>query len=344
MLGLPDRYAEAHRNPQGAGDSRPTALHIVKDEDVEGKLTEKTIVITGCSSSIGIETARALSGTGAKLFVTARNVEKGRTALGGLDDSDRVHLVKLDLASLASVRKCAGEILDLSGGRINVLVCNAGIRHTPEGRTQAGFELQWGTNHLGHFLLFQLLKPALLASVTPTFHSRVVVVSSSGHRYCDGIYWDDLNSKSRYDRDKAYAQSKLANIYTANEIERRYGGKGLHGWSLHPGNIRTGLQHLEWADAWAVLKNGILLGGMPRIMRGFKSTQQGAATSVWAAVGRELEGKGGRYLETCTECPPVQKGYRVDDAGYEKTAYDEASEQRCWKVSCDLVGCENTDI
>ena len=214
---------------RGPGDARPTSLQIIKDEGLEDKLEDKIMLITGCSSGLGIETARALSATGARLILTARNLEKGRQALGNiLDGTDRIQLVKLDLESLASVRECAEVVKKITGGKLNTLICNAGVRHTPEGKTKDGFETQWGVNHVAHFLLFQLLKTSLLAASSPSFASRVIMVSSTGHRNIDGIQWDNLNMTGSYDRDKAYAQSKLANIYTANEIERRYGHRGLH--------------------------------------------------------------------------------------------------------------------
>ena len=226
-------YAAAHESTQGPGDARPTALQIVKDNDLEGKLTDKVIFITGCSSGIGIETARALAVTGAKLFCSTRDMEKGEAALGNILQPGHVELIKLDMNSLDSVRACAEEFLSKSP-KLNVLINNAGVMRTPEGKTADGFETQLGTNHLAHFLLFHLLKPALLAGSTPSFHSRVVNLSSESHRQSE-IHFDNLNLEGAYDPGVAYAQSKVANIYMANEIESRYGSSGLHGLSLHPG-------------------------------------------------------------------------------------------------------------
>ena len=231
---LKEKSSAAHESTQGPGDARPTALQIIKDNNLEGKLTDKVIFITGCSSGIGIETTRALALTGARLFCSARDLEKGKAALSDILEPGRVELIKLDMNSLNSVRACADEFLSKSQ-KLNVLINNAGVMRTPEGRTTDGFETQLGTNHLAHFLLFNLLKPALLAGSSPVFQSRVVNVASTGHRYAE-IHFDNINLENGiYDPGLAYGQSKLANIYMANEIETRYGSQGIHGLSLHPG-------------------------------------------------------------------------------------------------------------
>ncbi|KAH9215504.1 dehydrogenase with different specificitie [Leptodontidium sp. 2 PMI_412] len=321
-----NRYAAAHANPKGAGDARPTADQIVEDEGLVGKLQDKTIVITGCSSGLGLETTRALFKTGARLFLTARNLEKAREALEDLsEDKQRIQIFQLDQTNLDSVRKCAGEINKAANGKLNILICNAGVWRLPEGRTKDGFETQWGVNHLSHFLLFQLLKPSLLVASTPSFNSRVVVVSSMEHREARQINWENVNLEGQYDRSRAYSQSKLANIYMANEIERRYGGNGLHALAVHPGGAATGIQKMDWANVLAV-------------MRMVKSPAQAAATQVWAAIGQELEGVGGKYLEECQESEPVKKGYHGDDPGYESFTYNEEAEKKCWIKSCEQVG------
>jgi len=175
-------YAKAHANPKGPGDARPTAMQIITDEGVEGKLTGKTIVITGVSSGIGIETVRALAATGATLYLTARNLSKAERALEDIFKPNQMELVQMDQASLTSVRAAAATILEKTS-RINILIANAGIMAVQNLQlTDSGHELQFATNHLSHFLFFELLKPALLAASSPDFHSRVIVVSSSGHR------------------------------------------------------------------------------------------------------------------------------------------------------------------
>jgi NAD(P)-dependent dehydrogenase (short-subunit alcohol dehydrogenase family) len=296
-----------------------------------GKLADKTILITGCSSGIGIETARALKATGARLFLTARDLSKGYKALGDIVEPGKVDLLLLDLNSLASVRAFAAEFLQASGNKLNILVNNAGVMETPEGTTEDGFETQFGTNHLAHFLLFQLVKPALLTSSTPEFNSRVVSVSSMGHRYFPPKM-DNLMLTGEYESNHAYANSKTANIYFANEVERRYGGQGLHALSLHPGGIWTGLQIHTPAEMMEVYKAN------EQVQKYMKSVEQGSATSVWAAVGKVWEGKGGKYLEDCQVSPPVPEGYELLATGYEKWAYHPENEAKMWKLSNEWVG------
>lgn len=329
------RYAEVHKSPQGPGDARPKALDIVKDEGLEGKLVGKVFLITGCSSGIGIDTARALSATGAKLFLGVRDVAKGESALADILEPGRVGLLKIDLNSLESVREAAKTFLQKSKS-LNVLVNNAGVMATPQGKTADGFETQFGTNHLAHFLLFQLLKSTLLASSTSNFNSRVVTLSSSAHRISE-IITDDYNFKhTEYNPWVAYGQSKTANIYMANEIERRYGSQGLHALSLHPGGIMTGIQvHVPAAvqDSWSADGGNLFL----------KSTAQGAATTVYGAISKDWEGKGGRYLENCAESGPVQEPRTLKLPGYAPYAYDEEKEKKLWLDSLKMVGFEGDE-
>ncbi|KAF2659373.1 short-chain dehydrogenase [Lophiostoma macrostomum CBS 122681] len=327
---MSSRYAASHKNPQGINDARPTALQIVRDNGLEGKLTGKVALVTGASSGIGIPTALALQAAGMRVFAAVRNLEKGKSALGDNLKDGSLELIHLDNNSLASVRATAADFLSRSS-TLNVLVNNAGIMATPEGRTEDGFELQFGTNHLAHFLLFQLLKPTLLKSASPEFASRVVNVSSTGHRGGE-VHFDNLKLEGEYQPWLGYAQSKTANIWMANEIERRYGSRNLHGFSLHPGGIWTGLQvHIppEVRGGWESDEAAI---------KGMKSEEQGAATTVWAALDKGLEGRGGLYLEDCQVSEPVVEGYGVVSPGYEKWAYDEGKEGRLWKVSSELVG------
>ena len=328
---MPGRYAEAHVSPKGAGDARPTALDIIKDEGLEGKLRDKVVLITGCSSGLGVETARAMSATGAKVYCTARDIAKGQKAMEGILEPGRVELLTLDLNSLDSVRACAKDFLSKSD-KLNILINNAGIMATPSNeKTDDGFEGQFGTNHLAHFLLFQLLKPTLLASSTPTLNSRVVAVSSMGHRASAPNFGDYNFENTPYSPWKAYGQSKTANIYMANEIERRYGSRGLHGFSLHPGGIATGLQ-VHMKETMARYEKD------ENTRNYMKSVPQGAATSVLCAVSKELEGKGGRYFEDCDEAELNKSGAME---GYAAHAYDEEGEKNLWADSCKLVGVED---
>lgn len=339
------RYHEVHAHANGPGDARPTALQIIKDEGLEGKLTDRVMFVTGASSGIGIETARALHATGATVFITVRNVKKGREVVDEILSSDPankspIHIIEMSLDSLASVRKAAEAFLAQSN-KLNVLVLNAGVMACPEGRTVDGYETQFGTNHLGHFLLFQLLKPTMLASSAPSFNSRVVSVSSYGHRYSPIRFGDYNFEKEAYEPQAAYGQSKTANIYLANYIDRHYGAKGLHATSLHPGGIWTGLQKYvppEMLDGWA--QN-------PDVKWYMKDPAQGAATSVYAAVAKEWEGTGGKYLSNCEVQeafdPKNANGIGIGDDGYAEYAYDPEKEDRLWRESCEMVGLKDDD-
>ncbi|KAF5010032.1 hypothetical protein FDECE_3786 [Fusarium decemcellulare] len=327
---MTSRYVQVHESPAGPGDARPAASQIIKDEGLEGKWHEKVILITGCSSGLGVETARTLAATGANLYLTARDLDKAKTALGDLAQSDRVHLLHLDLNSLASVRACVAEFTSKTS-KLNILIANAGVMMTPEGRTTDGFETQFGTNHLAHVLLFELLKPSLLASSTAEFHSRVIFLSSIAHRSAE-VNFDNLNLDGDYNPWVAYGQSKTANIWSANQIERLYGHKGLHAWSVQPGPTGTGLyKHMSEAEVAASQSD-------PSLAKIFKTVEQGAATTVWAATAKALEGQGGKYLEDCQIAKPWDSAAGPWAPGYGLWTYDEEKEAKLWDKSLELVG------
>ncbi|KAH6908808.1 short-chain dehydrogenase [Coprinopsis sp. MPI-PUGE-AT-0042] len=330
------RYAEAHKiaNLRGAGDARPTALQIVEDEGLIGNLSDKVFLITGVSSGIGIETL-------------LRNVAKGQKVVDEIlaekrEGGGKIDLIELELDSFESIRNGAQDFLSKSGGKLNVLVGNAGVMYTPYGKTKDGFETQFGTNHLGHFLLFQLLRDALLSSATPEFPSRYVSVTSRAHR-SGTVKFDDYNfDRTKYDGWVAYGQAKTANIWMANSIERHYGSQNLHATSVHPGGILEGsslAQHMS-DEQKEMFKSD------PDAMRTFKSSAQGAATQVWAAVGNEWATKGGRYLTNCMEQVSWEEREREEgmfmmaNDGYKPWAYNEAGEERLWEESLGMVGLE----
>lgn len=332
------RYGALHAD-SGPGDARPTALQIVRDEASGDKLKGKMAIITGASSGIGVETARAMHEAGVGLYLAVRNIEQGKeiakqlkASAASIASDAPIDVLKLELDSLQSVRHFAEQFLKKNQA-LNILVCNAGVMATPEGQTKDGFETQFGINHLGHFLLFQLLKPCLLASASLSFPSRVVFVSSLGHRMSP-IHFSDLDLKQQgYNKWTAYGQSKTANIYLANEIERRYGSQGLHATSVHPGTIvDTNLsRHLD-EEQRAQFRT-------PAFQKILKSTEQGAATSVWAAIGREWEDKGGVYLEDCSISTPVDVPEpTLLDKGYGLHAYDQEAAEKLWDLSEKLVG------
>jgi NAD(P)-dependent dehydrogenase (short-subunit alcohol dehydrogenase family) len=322
-------YESVHQKLEGPGDGRPTASQIINDNQLQGKWLGKTVLITGCSSGLGVETARAMLETGATLYLTFRDLKKAKSALGDMVDNDRVHLLELDLGSLVSVRQCADDFL-ASSTTLNILIANAGIMATPEGRTIDGFETQFGTNHLAHFLLIQYLIPTILSSSSSEFQSRVVILASSGHRH-GGINFSNTNFEGEYHAWMAYAQSKTANVYTAVELERRYGDKGLHAWAVHPGIVATSLtQHMDKAilQQW---------GKDPALPRAMKSVEQGAATSVWAATAKTLEGQGGLYLENCQISKPAKSNPQEYEPGYVAHTYDKDQARLLWAKSLELL-------
>nr|UYO77189.1 short chain dehydrogenase/reductase [Trichoderma balearicum] len=327
-------YTAAHVDPQGAGDARPTALQIIKDEGAQGKLTGKVIVITGATSGIGVETARALSATGATLFLTARNLERANKNLAEILEPGRVSLIEMDLDSFKSIRTGAEKILSASKGQVNILINSAGVMGLQKYTlTEDGIETHFSGNYLGFFLLFQLLKQTLLASVTPDLHSRVVVVSSSAHRAGTLPASDNYSfEKGEYDHETAYNNSKLAAVYFANTIERLYGAQGLHATSLHPGAINTDIsRNMPPEFLEAIMTN-------PYILKILKSAEQGAATTVWAAVGKKWENQGGKYLEDCKEAERGEDDGQIFGVGWVKQTYDPKEEARLWKDSFELVG------
>ena len=208
---------------------------------------------------------------------------------------------------------------------------------TPEGRTKDGWETQFGTNHLGHFLLFQLLKDTLLTSATPVFPGRVVSVSSTGHRM-NAINFDNINLEGNYNPFAAYSQSKTANIWFSNEIERRYGSMNLHSTSLHPGIIPTGLGiHMGEAVKKAMED--------PVNYNYSKSVEQGSATTIYAALSSEWKDRGGKFLSDCVEQKPFPEEApwmsTASGDGYKPWAYDPEGEKRLWAFSLEAVGMKD---
>ncbi len=306
------------------------AFETTTDDVLEGvRLDGRIAVVTGASTGLGIETARALAAAGAHVVLAVRSDEKGEASAArireSVPDASLEHAV-VDLASLESVRRFGAEV----SGRhpaIHLLINNAGVMYTPEERTVDGFELQFGTNHLGHFLLTALLLPSLLAGAP----SRIVNLSSNGHRSA-GIDWDDPNYERRpYDKFSAYGQSKTANVLFTRELERRYGDRGVHAYAVHPGVIATDLGRYMTREDLKALRARIAEAAASTPPSGssleYKTVPQGAATSVWAAVAPELEGQGGAYLADC----------RISDEDAPWTR-DTADAARLWTLSEELVG------
>ncbi|KAF1935913.1 short-chain dehydrogenase [Clathrospora elynae] len=341
------RYTQDHKvaNLGGPGDARPTALQIIKDEGLTGALTDKVFLITGVSSGLGIETLRALHTTGAHVYGTVRNMSKGQAVVDQIisekrNGGGRICLIYMELDSFASIRKGAADLLTKSGGMLNAIIGNAGVMATPYGNTKDGYETQFGTNHLGHFLLFHLLRDSLLATATPEYPSRYVSVTSLAHIFSP-VHLDDYNYKTTpYEPWNAYGQAKTANIWMANAIERHFSSQHLHASSVHPGGIIIGSNlsvHLSQETKDAMF-------GDSETMRTFKNVEQGAATQVYAAVSKEWADKGGRYLSSLVEQRSQEERktekdmFRNANEGFAAWAYDEAGEERLWRDSLGMVG------
>src|SRR6202050_4605206 len=260
-------------------------------------LKGKRILVTGTSAGLGVETARSLAAHGAQVVGAARDLDKAKAATeqvrkDAAANRGSFELVELDLANLKSVRACADGLV-AKGEEFDAVIANAGVMRTPFGHTADGFETQFGTNHLGHFVLVNRIASLFAPG------SRLVNVSSSGHRYAD-VNLDDPNfERTPYDPMIAYGRSKTANILFAVEFDRRHKARGVRATALHPGGIRTELgRHMQQGELQATmdrLNAELTAEGRPPFQ--FKTIPQGAATSVWAAVVAPAEEVGGRYCE-----------------------------------------------
>jgi NAD(P)-dependent dehydrogenase (short-subunit alcohol dehydrogenase family) len=301
------------------------------DEVLAGvDLTGKTIVVTGTSAGLGHETARAMAAAGGEIVMVARSPDKNARSAARIREAQpdaKLHLVTMELSDLVSVRRAAAEIL-AAHPKIHALIDNAGIMGGPLLHTSDGLELHWATNHVGPFLFTNLLYPALKAAAP----SRIVMLSSAGHRL-PGYDLDDPNFlKREYDYQRAYCQSKRANVLNAVGLARRLAGMGVTANAVHPGAIRTEVfrdlteDHVQGAFGWSAAS------GSPE-----KTPAQGAATQVWAATSPDLDGISGEYLEDCH----IAKRIPGDDfgaAGVVPEALDPAEADRLWAVSEKIVG------
>lgn len=294
-------------------------------EVVDGiDLSEKVCVITGATSGLGRESARALAAVGAHVVLAGRSrdglADTQRWIRDAVDDA-RLTSTTVDLTSLAGVREAAAEIAHAVSA-VHILLNNAGVMFTPFGRTSDGFEMQFGTNHLGHFELTRQLQPQLEAAGA----ARVVNVSSDGHKLAD-IDLDDPNWHARdYNKFHAYGASKTANILHAVELDRRSRDSGTRAYAVHPGMVATNLaRHMSREDVAAITalpeQREITEETDVRKMK-VLTPEQGAATQVWAAVSEELTEKGGVYLADCA--------LRSDVVPY---AIDAKRALRLWELS-----------
>jgi NAD(P)-dependent dehydrogenase (short-subunit alcohol dehydrogenase family) len=277
---------------------RRSALQVVDGIDLSGKVC----VITGASSGLGRESARALAAAGAHVVLAARNHDALTETADWIHaevPGARTSTVHLDLTALAGVRTAAKTIRDLAPV-IHVLMNNAGVMFTPFGRTHDGFELQIGTNHFGHFELTRLLVPQLAAAEG----ARLVILSSGGHLMGD-VNFDDPNWETReYDKFVAYGASKTANILYAVEADLRLREMGIRAYAVHPGTVATSLARYMSSSDFSQLRKFVAATTEARGQESdgfldFVMPEQGAATQVWAAVSPELADQGALYLEDC---------------------------------------------
>ena len=309
------------------------------DEVLAGvNLSGKRVLVTGVSAGIGVETARALAAHGAQVVGAARDLAKAKRAtqqvLADAAHGGGLELVELDLASLASVRACAQALL-AQDKRFDLVIANAGVMACPFGHTADGFETQFGTNHLGHFVLVNRIVPLLARG------ARVVNLSSAGHRFANVDLEDPNFQRTPYAEFVAYGRSKTANILFAVEFDRRHRGDGVRATAVHPGGIRTELvRHMDPT----VLQTMVDRINADHAARGeppysWKTIPQGAATSVWAGIVASAEDVGGRYCEDC-HVSQVVEDQNLNDIreGVRPYALDPEAAKALWALSEKMVG------
>jgi NAD(P)-dependent dehydrogenase (short-subunit alcohol dehydrogenase family) len=303
-------------------------------------LKSKRILVTGVSAGIGVETARSLAAHGAQVVGAARDLDKAKTATaqvrkGAAANGGSFELVELDLANLKSVHACADGLL-AKGETFDVIIANAGVMATPFGHTADGFETQFGTNHLGHFVLVNRIAPLFRTG------GRLINVSSAGHRRSN-VDLDDPNfERTPYEPFVAYGRSKTANILFAVAFDQRHREHGVRAAAVHPGVIETELiRHMS--PSWLrtrvdEINQQLATAGKPPIH--WKSIPQGAATSVWAAVVAPADEIGARYCEDCHvgSIVPEEVPASAVTEGVRGYAVDTKTAEALWKKSEEMVG------
>ena len=306
------------------------------DEVLEGvDLSGKRILVTGVSAGLGVETARALAARGAQVVGAARDLGKAKGATEAVRaqaaNGGGLELIELDLASLKSVRACA-DALNADGRKFDVIICNAGVMATPKGTTADGFETQFGTNHLGHFVLVNRIAGLLKDG------GRLVNLSSSGHRFSD-VDLDDPNFEhTEYSEFGAYGRSKTANVLFAVEFDARHKGRGVRATAVHPGGIQTELGRYMTPEITQAMIESINAANQAAGAAAFswKTIPQGAATSVWAAIVAPADAVGAHFCEDCrvaelVEDPNIRAGVRA-------YALDGERAKALWAKSEAMVG------
>jgi len=305
------------------------------DEVLDGvRLDGKRVLVTGVSAGLGVETARVLAAHGADVVGTVRNLDKGKTATAEIDQ-DRLTLIEMDLASLTSVRKATDQ-LNADGRQFDLVIANAGVMAPPLGHTVDGFETQFGTNHLGHFVFVNRIFPLFKAG------SRLVNLSSSGHRYSDVNLEDPNFEHTHYEPFLGYGRSKTANILFAVEFDRRHRDAGVRATAVHPGGIQTELsRHLEPGSLDGMLKGineKLAAQGKPAYQ--FKTVPQGAATSVWAGVVALADEVAAHFCEDChvSQIVPMDREIGIAEGGVRAYALDPERAKALWAKSEEMVG------
>jgi NAD(P)-dependent dehydrogenase (short-subunit alcohol dehydrogenase family) len=299
------------------------------DEVLEGiDLSGKRVLVTGVSAGLGVETARSIVAHGGTVVGTARDLSKAKSALAAAGNPT-VDLVEMDLASLASVRKAAEDLLKRAKP-FDVIIANAGVMACPQGKTKDGFETQFGTNHLGHFVFANRLVPLLKSG------SRVVTLSSAGHQISDVDIEDPNFERTPYQAFAAYGRSKTANILYAVALDSRLKGRGVRATSIHPGGIQTELGRHMTPELVEQMMARIAKAssGQGQAFR-FKSVPQGSATSVWSGFVGQADAVGGHYCEDCHVC-------EINDdpnsrVGVRSYALNLAHANDLWKKSEEMV-------
>jgi len=303
-------------------------------------LKGKRILVTGVSAGLGVETARSLAAHGAQVVGTARDLTKAEGATtqvrkDAAANSGSFELVELDLANLKSVRACADGLL-AKGEPFDVVIANAGVMATPFGHTADGFETQFGTNHLGHFVLVNRI-----ASLMRT-GGRLINVSSSGHRYSNVDLVDPNFERTPYEPFVAYGRSKTANILFAVAFDERHRDRGVRAAAVHPGGIKTELsRHIDPSRFQAIVDQiNQHLAAEDKAPFQWKTIPQGAATSVWAGVVASANEIGGRYCENCHvgKTVPDDATITAVSEGVRGYALDPNTAEALWKQSEELVG------
>lgn len=307
------------------------------DDILDGiDLTGRRVLVTGVSAGLGVETARVLAAHGATVVGAARDLAKARAAIdrakAEFATAGGIELIELDLAALASVRACADGLV-AAGKPFDLVIANAGVMACPKSTTADGFETQFGTNHLGHFVFVNriaaLLKPG----------SRVVMLSSAGHRFADVDLDDPGFEHTPYEEFVAYGRSKTANILFAVEFDRRHKDRGVRATAVHPGGIRTELsRHMPPGAVENMVEqlNANRPAGVPPFK--FKTVPQGAATSVWAGVVAPADDVGGRYCEDCHVAAIVEGAGFNMSGGVRPYALDPERAKALWAKSEAMVG------